>query len=117
MASCSWTSFAGVLRGNTLRGNTTPALRGKWHSERVSERASEKPLKTSENLSNPLKTSETLPLRDPLRDPLRGRFPSQNLSVLLPLFVLPLETPTIVSRQCVQQKKVGGCHRRRLEGA
>ena len=40
-------------------------------------------LKTSEN---PLKTSETLPLRDPLR----GRFPSQRLSVLLPLIVLPL---------------------------
>ena len=29
--------------------------------------------------------------RDPLRDPLRGRFPSQRLSVLLPLIVLPLE--------------------------
>ena len=26
-----------------------------------------------------------------LRDPLRGRFPSQRLSVLLPLIVLPLE--------------------------
>ena len=32
--------------------------------------------------------------RGPLRDPLRGRFPSQRLSVLLPLIVLPLETPT-----------------------
>ena len=32
-------------------GATRPAtLRGKWHSERVSERAFEKPLKTSENL-------------------------------------------------------------------
>ena len=40
-----------------------------------------------------MKTSETLPLRDPLRDPLRGRFPSQNLSGLLPLIVLPLKTP------------------------
>ena len=29
--------------------------------------------------------------RGPLRDPLRGRFPSQRLSVLLPLIVLPLE--------------------------
>ena len=29
--------------------------------------------------------------RGPLRDPLRGRFPSQKLSVLLPLIVLPLE--------------------------
>ena len=29
--------------------------------------------------------------RGPLRDPLRGRFPSQRLSVLSPLFVLPLE--------------------------
>ena len=36
------------------------------------------------------KTSET-PLKTlPLRDPLRGRFPSQNLSGLLPLIVLPL---------------------------
>ena len=33
--------------------------------------------------------------RGPLRDPLRGRFPSQRLSVLLPLIVLPLElSPT-----------------------
>ena len=30
-------------------------------------------------------------LRGPLRDPLWGRFPSQRLSVLLPLIVLPLE--------------------------
>ena len=29
--------------------------------------------------------------RSPLRNPLRGRFPSPRLSVLLPLFVLPLE--------------------------
>ena len=29
--------------------------------------------------------------RGPLKDPLRGRFPSQRLSVLLPLIVLPLE--------------------------
>ena len=29
--------------------------------------------------------------RGPLRDPLTGRFPSQRLSVLLPLIVLPLE--------------------------
>ena len=28
-------------------------------------------------------------LRGPLRDPIRGRFPSQRLSVLLPLIVLP----------------------------
>ena len=27
----------------------------------------------------------------PFRDPLRGRFPSQRLSVLLPLIVLPVE--------------------------
>ena len=53
--------LAAHLRGNTIRGN----MRGKWHSERVSERAF-------------------------LRDPLRGRFPSQNLSGLLPLIVLPL---------------------------
>ena len=72
------------FKGQTRLGATRPAtLRGKWHSERVSERAFEKP---SENLSKPLKTSETLPLRDPLR----GRLPSQNLSGLFPLIVLPL---------------------------
>ena len=35
--------------------------------------------------------------RGPLRDPIRGRFPSQRLSVLLPLIVLPLElSPSLV---------------------
>ena len=34
--------------------------------------------------------------RGPPRDPLRGRFPSRRLSVLLPLIVLSLETPTRV---------------------
>ena len=38
-------------------------------------------------------------VRGPLRDPLRGRFPSQRLSVLLPLFVLPLKlSPTKENR-------------------
>ena len=50
-----------------------------------------KPLKTSKDLWKALKSSETIPLRGPLRDPLRGRFPSQNLSGLLPLIVLPLK--------------------------
>ena len=46
---------------------------------------SENLCKAPENpLKNPLKTL-------PLGDPLRGRFPSQRLSVLLPLFHLPLE--------------------------
>ena len=36
----------------------------------------------------------------PLRDPLRGRFPSQRLSVLLPLFVLPLELSPSQTRKC-----------------
>ena len=57
-----------------------------------------KPLKTSKNLWKALKSSETIPLRGPLRDPLRGRFPSQNLSGLLPLIVLPLKTPPISLR-------------------
>ena len=51
-----------------------------------------KPLKISKNLWKALKSSETIPLRGPLRDPLRGRFPSQNLSGLLPRIVLPLKT-------------------------
>ena len=42
--------FAGVLTGNTIRATGPASLRGKWHSERSSERASEKPLKISENL-------------------------------------------------------------------
>ena len=51
-----------------------------------------KPLKPSKNLwkickpPSPLKKLVNLPLRDPLR----GRFPSQRLSVLLPLFICPL---------------------------
>ena len=49
--------FEGATR---LGATRPPALRRKWHSERVSERAFEKPLKTSENLSNPLKTSQNL---------------------------------------------------------
>ena len=104
---------AGVLRGNTIRGNTTrnserkmALWEGLWEGLWKTSENLWKPLKTSKNLWKPLKTSEkplkkpsenlwTLPLRDPLRDPLRGRFPSQNLSVLLPLIVLPLETPTM----------------------
>ena len=85
--------IAGVFKGATRLGATRPAtLRGKWYSERVSERVSERALE------KPLKTSETLPLRDPLRDPLRGRFPSQNLSDLLPLIVLPLDLSPIEVR-------------------
>ena len=82
---------AGVSRGNRTRNSERKMTL--WEG---SERASKKPLKTSENLWKPLKTSENLknlwaPLRTlPLRDPLRGRFPFQNLSVLLPLIVLPL---------------------------
>ena len=97
------------FKGQHDSGQHDPQLWGKWHSERVSERAFEqplktsknplktlwKPLKTSQNLSKPLKTSEALPLRDPLR----GRFPSQNLSGLLPLIVLPLNLSPIYAIQ------------------
>ena len=57
-----------------------------------------KPLKTSKNLWKPLKTSKNPPktsektLKISLRDPLRGRFPSQRLSVLLPLSCCPLNS-------------------------
>ena len=82
-------------RGNTIRGNRTESLwegnlplRGSLRGPLHISKSLWKPLKTSENLSenlwNPLKTL-------PLRDPLRGRFPSQRLSVLLPLIVLPLK--------------------------
>ena len=83
---------AGVLRGNTIRGNMTRNSERKMALWEVSKNLW-KPLKTSKNLWKPLKTSENLPLRNPLRDPLRGRFPSQNLSVLLPLIVCPLTPP------------------------
>ena len=46
-------------------------------------------LKTSEES---LKPSENLWRTLPLRDPLRGRFPSQRLSVLLPLCICPLNS-------------------------
>ena len=58
--SGNWTSLQ-EFEGATRLGATRPAtLRGKWHSERVSERAFEKPLKTSKNLWTPLKTSQAL---------------------------------------------------------
>ena len=82
----SWrnsSQIVGVLRA--LRG----PLKNLWKPLKTSENLW-KPLKTSKNLWKALKSSETIPLRGPLRDPLRGRFPSQNLSGLLPLIVLPL---------------------------
>ena len=36
--------LVGVLRGNTIRATGPRTLRGKWHSERGSERDSEEPL-------------------------------------------------------------------------
>ena len=75
------------LRGNTIRGNRTRngALR----------RAVREPLK---NLWKPLKTL-------PLRDPFRGRFPSQNLSGLLPL-LYPNLLPNYFKRFCGTLVKV-----------
>ena len=61
--SSGFRAFYGGSIFSNFRGflATRPAtLRGKWHSERVSERAFEKPLKTSKNLWKPLKTSQTL---------------------------------------------------------
>ena len=47
--------------------------------------------------------------RGPLRDPLRGRFPSQRLSVLLPLFLLPLNlSPKIALTTCLKNLNVQG---------
>ena len=79
-------------RANTSRGNKTESSERESASERVSESTSENLWKISQNLWKPLKTSEN-PLKTlPLRDPLRGRFPSQRLSVLLPLFCCPLNS-------------------------
>ena len=67
-------------------------LRGKSASERVSEREGfQRFLKGFlQRLSEVFRDLSEF-FRGPLRDPLRGRFPSQRLSVLLPLIVLPLE--------------------------
>ena len=70
--------------GATLQQDREP-LRGKSAFESVSERISV--FRGFQRLSEVF--------RGPLIDPLRGRFPSQKLSVLLPLIVLPLETPTM----------------------
>ena len=99
----SWTStpknaFSCGPGGGEKLFETGPAtLRGKWHPLRGALRGPLKTLwkllKTSESPWKTLKTSKKLwkPLKTlPLRDPLRGRFPSQNLSGLLPLFLLPL---------------------------
>ena len=71
------------FKGNTIRGNNA---RNSERKMALWERLWEGLWKPSKNLWKPLETSEALPLRDPLR----GRFPSQNLSGLLPLFLLPL---------------------------
>ena len=65
------------IRANhaTKRPTGPAALRGKWHSQRGSERV----------LRGPLRGPRT-----PLRDPLRHPTTSQNLSSLLALFLLPL---------------------------
>ena len=66
----------GYLRGRVFRGfsDVSEVLRGFYRFSEVFRDFSEV-------------------FRGPLRDPLRGRFPSQRLSVLLPLIVLPLELP------------------------
>ena len=78
-----WRKFKGQHeRGNrteSLWEGNLPLWEGLWEDLW-------RPLK---KLWKPLKNSENLPLRDPLR----GRFPSQRLSVLLPLSCCPLNSP------------------------
>ena len=72
-----------------MRGNRTESL---WEGNLPLRGSLRGPLKTSEQS---LKTSEKCLKRLktlPPRDPLRGRFPSQRLSVLLPLFICPLNS-------------------------
>ena len=83
-------------------------LRGKPASERLPTRVSEREvlsvslrgferlLEVYKRLSEVLRGFEWFSdiFESPLRDPLRVRFPSQRLSVLLPLFVLPLQLST-----------------------
>ena len=79
--------FPGVLRGNTIRGNTT---RNSERKMALWEGLWEGLWKTSESLCKPLKTSKylwtPLPLRGPLRDPLRG---SEPLKPVAPNRVAP----------------------------
>ena len=79
------------LRGNTIGQQDREPLRGKSASERVSEREVFRVI--LQRFSEVFRDFQRFwrGFRGPLRDPLRGRFPSQRLSVLLPLFVLPLE--------------------------
>ena len=85
----SWRKFKGATRlGTTGLG----ASERESAYERVSERTSEnlwKSLKTSEK---PLKTSQNAPSQRSSQKPLRGRFHSQRLSVLLPLYLCALYT-------------------------
>ena len=56
--------------------------------------------------------------RGPLRDPLRGRFPSQRLSVLLPLIVLPLNlSPTTIPEKERSRSLQKGPGEATLEGS
>ena len=81
--------IAGVLRGNTIRGNRTRNSERKMALWEELWEGIWKTLKTSENLWKPLKTLRNFLKTLPLRDPLRGRCPSQSHSGLLPLIVLP----------------------------
>ena len=88
-------------RGNTIRGNRIESL---WEGNLpLSERTSENLWRISENLWRLLKTSEDL-WKPPLRDPLRGRFLSQRLSVLLPLFICPLKLSLRIAG-CLETQK------------
>ena len=81
-------------RGNTIRGNRTRNSERKWHSERGSERGSERvPTDlwevhsvTRSSMQGVCSEVPRWPLREPFRDPKT----CQNLSGLLPLFLLPL---------------------------
>ena len=95
----------GEEEGATGIGATGPrASERESASERVSERTSEREgfrgvLRFLEVLRCFQRFSEVF--QKSLRDPLRGRFPSQRLSVLLPLFLLPLNlSPTVWAFCC-----------------
>ena len=80
------------LRCNTIRGNRTESL---WEGNLPLRGSLRGPLRgrASEGFrgfSEVFRGFQRF-FRGPLRDPLRGRFPSQRLSVPLPLFLLPLK--------------------------
>ena len=116
---CSVSSLRREFKGQHDRGNRTESL---WRGKPASERFLRGSLRG--RFAEVFRSFQRFSggfFRGPLRDRRRGRFPSQRLSVLLPLIVLPFELSPIpfpmkqlfpVSYRC--QKHVWGLHSNEL---